>query len=151
MRHRLLALVGALAAVIAVSLVPVLVKAQTRKTPEQEASSRKAKPFSAESLKWTQTFTPWGDPDLQGEWTGMTPTPIQRPRPDENRITDPIELARRYDLDPEEAGSGQRGVGTYNAGWREHGRGISYHPAFKGRTEGIVEQTGGRRAAMTPE
>jgi hypothetical protein len=148
MRHRLLVLFGALAAVIGVALVPVLVKAQTRKTPEQEPSTRKAPPFRPEALNWKQTFTPWGDPDLQGEWTGMTPTPLERLKPGENRITDPVELARRYDLDPEETG---RGVGTYNAGWHEDGRELSYHPAFKGQTEKIVDPPDGRLPPRTPE
>ena len=131
MKYRLLALIGALATLIAVSLVPVLVKAQTRRAPEQEASSRRAKPFDPAALNWKPTFTPWGDPDIQGEWTGMSPTPLERPRPDQNRITDPVELARLFDADPDSETGAQRGVSTYNAGWREYGRLISDHPAFK--------------------
>ena len=28
---------------------------------------------------WTTTYTPWGDPDLQGIWSSKTTTPLERP------------------------------------------------------------------------
>ena len=130
MRCRFFVLMGALAAVIVVCLAPVfLVGSQ-------------APAATAGATKWTQPRTPWGDPDLQGEWTGMTPTPLERPREGQEVITDPVELARRYDLDPETTG---RGVGTYNAFWREYGRPVP------GRTELIVDPPDGRLPPMTPE
>jgi hypothetical protein len=150
MKKQALALFGILAVATAVSLVPVL-KAQTRRVPEQEASSRPAPAFDRTALDWKPTSLPWGDPDLQGEWTAVTPTPYERPLPGSNVITDPVELARRYDLAPEERGSGQRGVGTYNAGWREYGRLISDHPAFAGRTERVVDPPDGRLPPLTAE
>ena len=28
---------------------------------------------------WTPPRTPWGDPDIQGQWNNQTSTPLQRP------------------------------------------------------------------------
>jgi hypothetical protein len=129
MRDRFLALTAALAAMIALGLAPLW--AQAVKAPS-----------TTPGAKWTAPRTPWGDPDLQGEWTGMTPTPLERP--DEGRvvITDPVELARLYDLDPEETG---RGVGTYNAFWREYGQPVSGQPSL------IIDPPDGKLPPMTPE
>ena len=127
MSHRFVALNGALAAVIAVSLVPVLARAQAPKG-------------TAGATKWTQSKTPWGDPNLQGEWTGMTPTPLQRRTDGQEPVTDPVELARRWDRDPEATG----GVGTYNAYWHEVGQAT-------GRASLIVDPPDGRLPPMTPE
>lgn len=154
MRNRLrwLALFGTMATVIVASLVPVLGSPQVRrKAPEQVEGSRMAPPFRQEALNWKPTRTPWGDPDLQGEWTGMTPTPLERPVEGRGRITDPVELARLWDAAPDSEPGAPRGVGTYNAGWSEWGREISYHPAFRGRTEWIIDPPDGRLPAMTPE
>lgn len=127
MRYRLLVLIGALAAVVVLCLVP---------------AGAQAPQGSGASAKWTHPRTPWGDPDLQGEWTGMTPTPLEKPEAGQEVITDPVELARRYDLDPETTG---RGVGTYNAFWREYGQPVP------GQTQLIIDPPDGRLPPMTPE
>lgn len=62
MRHRFLVVIGALVAVVAACLTPVLFANQTAPT----ASA-------------TVFRTSWGDPDLQGVWLGTTPTPLERP------------------------------------------------------------------------
>ena len=60
MSHRFLESMGVLAAGIAVvSLAPVAVAGQAAADPPR---------------------TPWGDPDLQGIWTGSTLTPLERPK-----------------------------------------------------------------------
>jgi hypothetical protein len=155
MRRDVAAVVAALAAVVGLSVVPVLVQGQGAqpkpRTPEIETSSRKAPPFRPEALNWKPTVTPWGDPDLQGEWMGSSPTPLQRPREGEHVLTDPVELARRFDEDSAAAAREGTGIGTYQAAWREYGREISYHPAFKGRTGWIVDPPDGRLPPLTPE
>jgi hypothetical protein len=72
----------------------------------------------------------------------MTPTPLEKPADGRVVITDPIELARQYDLDPEETG---RGVGTYNAFWREYGLPVP------GQTSLVVDPPDGRIPPLTPE
>ena len=128
MRDRFLALTGALATMIALLvLVPVLVGAQAPAKPAAAATTLR---------------TPWGDPDLQGDWTGMTTTPMQRPANGRVVITDPEVLAEQYDRDPAETGGG---VGTYNAFWREYGQPVP------GQQSLIVDPPDGRIPAMTPE
>src|SRR6267142_5362178 len=65
-RHQFRVVTAALVAVSVVALALVLARAQAPKG-------------TAERTKWTQTKTPWGDPDLQGVWSGTTPTPLERP------------------------------------------------------------------------
>jgi len=42
------------------------------------AANGQTKPSPAQKSTWTQTKTPWGDPDLQGIWNNVTATPLQR-------------------------------------------------------------------------
>ena len=135
MRSRCFAVIGALVVVTVVSLMPVLVGAQAPKG-------------TAGATTWTQK-TPWGDPDLQGEWTGSTTTPMQRPIGGQVVVTDPEELSRLFDQPPTGTGpaeSGrQSGPGTYNAFWREYGKPVP------GQTSLIVDPPDGRLPPMTPE
>ena len=66
MKGRRLALVGTtiLMAVMLSTLVVVTSQAQTSR---------------ARSASGTALRTPWGEPDLQGIWSGDTLTPLQRP------------------------------------------------------------------------
>ncbi len=133
MRHQFRAVTAALVAVSVVALALVLARAQAPKG-------------TAETRKWTQTRTPWGDPDLQGVWLGTTPTPLERPL-DGGKVllTDKEveileqELARRFEAprpgDP----------GAYNAFWQDRGKGL------KGRTSLIVDPPDGRLPPLTPE
>src|SRR5438552_13278796 len=66
MRYRYLALMGALAAVAAVSLALVLIGAHTSQV--------------AEAADVTSLRTSWGEPDLQGIWNDRYQTPLQRPK-----------------------------------------------------------------------
>ena len=75
---------------------------------------------------WTAPRTPWGDPDLQGQWNSQTSTPLERPLEGRLAETDTlspeeaqaIEAANReaFDLPPREGS-----VGNYNAFWRDVG------------------------------
>ncbi len=93
--------------------------------------------------------TPWGDPDLQGQWNSQTSTPLERPAdgPLAGRETVPLEEAAtleatnraNFDLPPREGS-----VGNYNAFWRDVGRALA-------RTSLIVDPPDGRIPALSPE
>jgi hypothetical protein len=98
---------------------------------------------------WTPPRTPWGDPDLQGQWNNQTSTPLERP------LTGP--LAGRETITDEEAETYERtqrqlfdeapragDPGTYNAFWRDEGKALT-------RTSLIVDPPDGRVPAYTPE
>jgi hypothetical protein len=91
--------------------------------------------------------TPWGDPDLQGLWSNQTSTPLERPDALKDRETltqqeaDEREEEARASADrPPRAGD----PGTYNAVWRDPGKGLT-------RTSLIVDPPDGRVPALTPE
>jgi hypothetical protein len=138
MRQRLIQFASVAAVIAIVTLAMVNVRGQTQAPTVGHGSLTKpaAKPGPPPPK------TPWGDPDLQGEWAGMTPTPLERPDPGKVVVTDPAELDRLYDLDPEETG---RGVGTYNAFWHETGLPIP------GRDSLIVDPPNGKLPPLTPE
>lgn len=77
MTHRLGASSSALAAVMAVLLAPSFVAAQT--------TLAKAAPATSTSKTWTVPRTPEGQPDLQGYWTSLSFTPMERPAKYGNR------------------------------------------------------------------
>ena len=91
---------------------------------------------------WTAPRTPWGDPDLQGQWNSQTSTPLERPLDGRLAETDnlspeeaqAIEDANRaaFDLPPREGS-----VGNYNAFWRDVGTALT-------RTSLIVDPPDGR-------
>jgi hypothetical protein len=135
MRHRLLVLMGALAAVIVVSLVLVRV---ARQAPTTAAA--------------TTPRTPWGDPDLQGVWSGITPTPLERPGDggkviltDEEAEQLEQELVRRWETSFGGGNDPVNTTGSYNAVWQDRGR------AVKGRTSLIVDPPDGKIPPLTPE
>ena len=98
---------------------------------------------------WTAPRTPWGDPDLQGQWNSQTSTPLERPRDGRLSETDElpaeeaeaIEAANRaaFDLPPPEGS-----VGNYNAFWRDVGRALT-------RTSLIVDPPDGRIPPLSEE
>jgi len=98
---------------------------------------------------WKAPRTPWGDPDIQGQWNSQTSTPLQRP------TTGP--LADRETISEEEAETFEeterRGFdaapsagdpGTYNAFWRDQGKALT-------RTSLITDPPDGRVPPFTPE
>ena len=98
---------------------------------------------------WKAPRTPWGDPDIQGQWNNQTSTPLQRPTsgPLANRETISEEEAetfeeserRSFDEAPR-AGD----PGTYNAFWRDSGKALT-------RTSMITDPPDGRIPPFTPE
>ena len=135
MRQRFLVLMAAVAATVMVALVPILAAGQ------------------AQTLR-----TSWGDPDLQGVWTGMTPTPLERPL-DKGKIkeleetTGTFEEAERiaHERSRQNASAEQRAKelavgnsGNYNVGWQDSGRPLT------GRTSLSVDPPDGR-LPLTPK
>jgi hypothetical protein len=102
------------------------------------------------SLTWvhvagqTAPRTPWGDPDLQGVWTGSTLTPIERPE----RFAGKVFLTREEAADWEAQASANRvdrpprpgDPGTYNQFWFDPGTRVI--PTL--RTSLIVDPPDGR-------
>src|SRR3989442_10114808 len=128
MRQQFFVLIGALMATVIVSLAPVLVAGQSR------------------------FRTPWGEPDLQGVWSGETPTPLERPLAGERIINNDEEAAA---LEQELAKKWQenRGGGadpdnrtrSYNAFWQVRGKPVM------GRASLIVDPKEGRLPPLTPQ
>jgi len=98
---------------------------------------------------WTPPRTPWGDPDLQGEWNSQTSTPLERP------LTGA--LAGKESISEEEAETFERterkrfdeapppgDPGTYNAFWRDEGKALT-------RTSLIIDPPDGRVPPYTPQ
>jgi hypothetical protein len=143
MRTRRTAQFGILVAVLVLAWV-----ASPRIAGQGSTSSAKtAKPSAAR--KGTPPRTPWGDPDLQGQWNSQTSTPLQRPLQGE--------LASRETLSEEEAETLEEAnrqsfdqapragdPGTYNAFWRDTGKALT-------RTSLIIDPPDGRIPPLTPE
>lgn len=127
MRRQVFVLIGALMATVIVSLAPVLVAGQSR--------------FQ----------TPWGDPDLQGVWSGETPTPLERPlagekiiQTDEEAAALEQELAKKWE---EKRGGGddpENTTGSYNAFWQVRGKPV------KRRASLTIDPPDGRLPPRTP-
>src|SRR5947207_8672356 len=77
MRARLVASMGAWTVVL---WAPGLVAAQTSSATVAKTAAAKPAPAKPASAKnWTQSRTPDGQPDLQGYWTSLSFTPMERP------------------------------------------------------------------------
>ena len=106
-------------------------------------------PALAQTDAWTPPITPWGDPDLQGQWNSQTSIPLERPLegPLASRESLTEEEAARweadnraaYDLPPREGSPG-----TYNAFWRDFGNPLA-------QTSLIIDPPDGRIPPLTPE
>ncbi len=101
------------------------------------------------SSTWRAVRTAWGDPDLQGTWTNVTATPLERPRALEGKqVLTEEERAERFRQFTQEittdtvprAGS----TGSHNEYWRERG-------TFLHRTSLLVDPPNGRLPALTAE
>ena len=71
-RHRYVAAVGALAAVIAVALL-------AGRVAGQQAPAAPSANATAAGGAWKAPRTPWSAPDMQGIWSSNTITPLERP------------------------------------------------------------------------
>ena len=92
--------------------------------------------------------TPWGDPDLQGQWTNTTTTPLQRPEDlsgqetltaEELAVRDP-QVAAQVSFDNPDPG----GVGGYNEFWVDRGNLLT-------QTSLIVDPPDGKLPPMTQQ
>jgi hypothetical protein len=102
---------------------------------------------------WTPPKTPWGDPDLQGQWPANGNIPLQRPATlgDKATLTDQ-ELAQREkqaqkqaEADSEEFSKGTGAVPVNPPSyWQERGRAIR-------QTSLVVDPPDGRIPPLTPE
>jgi hypothetical protein len=99
--------------------------------------------------------TPWGEPDLQGIWSGETLTPLERPARFANKpLLSPEEAAaleaevqQRPGRDDRSARGTEKDVaGAYNQHWLPPARRLS-----DGRTSLIVDPPDGKIPPMTPE
>lgn len=113
---------------------------------EDGSQAKKAKPF-------TPPKTPWGEPDLQGEWPASANIPMQRPQNvgDESKLT-PAQLAQRQQEFAQQAANDHQefassgGKVTINppSYWVEHG-------TPNQQTSLVVDPPDGRIPALTPE
>jgi len=62
---------------VAVGLVAVLAPLSAQQAPPPKAAPAAAKPV-AKATGWVVPRTPDGKPDLQGNWTNETQTPLER-------------------------------------------------------------------------
>jgi hypothetical protein len=139
MRSRCLGLVGALALVIVtgVVLAPVPLAGQAGGNATTEAALR----------------TPWGDPNLEGDWNGHSLTPLQRPTNyDDKPVLTPEEESQVVSAVLAQAGRDERRTGTadvagaYNAIFQDRADRLNH-----GRTGLIVDPPDGKIPAMVPE
>ena len=125
-------LAALLTATAVVLLVPAVVPGQT---------------LTAEANSWAPSRTPWGDPDLQGTWTNVTATPLERPDDlaeqelltDEERTARDEERARNADQPPPPGRTG-----AYNSFWLERGQ-------LSARTSLIVDPADGKLPPLMPK
>jgi hypothetical protein len=109
-----------------------------------------ARPKTATPAKWTPPRTPWGHPDLQGEWTSDSARGIPRERPAEfagrAELTDQ-ELADRIKRDEQTIKNAVAATGVQTGGRDGFWRGAQ---TFR-QTSLIVDPPDGRMPPVTPE
>ncbi len=117
------------------------------------AQAPKASPPASANKTWTAPKTPWGDPDIQGQWPATANIPMQRPANFGTRATlTDEELAQRERQAQNQAqADGQQfakagGTATINppSYWVEHG-------APNRQASLVVDPPDGRIPPMTPE
>jgi len=151
MTYRLLVPLSALTVILAAPL-----PGQTSKTPAPSSQKFKAK-------TWTVPRTPDGHPDLQGVWTNVTLTPMERPAAFAGKASVTAEEARAYekkdletnDIDREDSPllariNGANAVGGYNNLFIDRGSELAMVDGVK-RTSLIVDPPDGKVPPLTDE
>jgi hypothetical protein len=137
------------AAVLSLAAMPTA--AQTSSAAAKPAATNA--PASKAVKPYTPPKTPWGDPDLQGQWPAYANIPMQRPLSAEEKATlSPEELAKREeqfrkqaDADNEEfAGNGATATINPPGYWVEHGK-------PNAQASLVVDPPNGRIPPLTPE
>ena len=145
------------ASVLVAALPSLPVAAQA---PAAQANSLAAKPAAAaakaasSTSSWTPPKTPWGDPDLQGEWPATARIPMQRPAnlgtravlTDEELAQREIQFKKQSEDDNQEVAKGSGSDVTINppSYWQERGR-----PDRQASL--VVDPPDGRVPPLTPE
>jgi hypothetical protein len=130
--------------------VPMAVVLLSASLAGAQAPAAEAKPKSTAAARWTPPKTPWGHPDLQGEWTSDSARGIPRERPQEfagrTELTD-RELAERIARDEQTIKSAVAATGVQTGGRDGFWRGSQ---TFR-QTSLIVDPPDGRMPPVTPE
>jgi hypothetical protein len=136
-------------AALTFSVAVVQVTAQTSSYASNSASTSASRTGKA----YTPPKTPWGDPDIQGQWPAYANIPMQRPLTVAEKATlSPEELAKREEqfrkqaeADNEEF-SGKSSTTTINPPgyWVEHGK-------PNAQASLVVDPPNGRIPPLTPE
>jgi hypothetical protein len=103
---------------------------------------------------WTAPRTPDGKPDLQGVWSNVTMTPLERPRELADKAFFTEQEARQYEKETLERNNADRRDGgadadvnrAYNNFWYDRGTKLANR-----RTSLIVDPPDGKIPALTPE
>lgn len=137
MRQRFLVLMSALAVTVVVSLAPVPLAGQAGATATTGAGLR----------------TPWGDPDLQGDWNAHSMTPLERPAVFKDKpVLTPAEEAKVMGAVLAQPGRDARKTGeadvagAYNAVFQDRASQLNH-----GRTGLIVDPPDGRIPPKVPQ
>jgi hypothetical protein len=114
------------------------------------AAQAPAKPAATKTPAWTQPKTPWGHPDLQGEWTSDSARGIPTQRPDQfagrAQLTDE-EYAQRLTRDEQTIQNALKASGVQTGGRDGAWRGSQ---TFR-QTSLIVDPADGKMPPITPE
>jgi hypothetical protein len=114
------------------------------------SGQRAPAPPNTQTNTWSQSKTPWGDPDLQGIWSYATITPLERPNGEGGKaVLSDEEVAALNDAELTRADKRSSNAAAdveqaYNAFWWDRGKST-------GRTSLIVDPPDGRLPPLTPE